>query len=79
MGEHLICLADHTPRDIFLDVDGEARPPIIFGEECDGVQMATMAALEGAVDSSNQVMAGNLRHIEAGFEIKVLSILQEFQ
>ena len=43
------------------------------------MQMAAMAALEGAVGSSNQVMVGNLRHVEAGFEVKVLSILQEFQ
>ena len=43
------------------------------------MQMAAMAALEGAVGSSNQVMAGNLRHVKAGFEVKVLSILQEFQ
>ena len=33
MDEYLVCLIDRTIRDIFLDVGGEAWPPIILGEE----------------------------------------------
>ena len=33
--------------------------------------MATVAALKGAVGTSDQVMVDNFRNIEAGFEIEV--------
>ena len=53
MGEHLVYLTYHTARDIFLDMGREAQLPIILGEECNGVQMATMASLEWTAGSSD--------------------------
>ena len=44
---------DHTTRDVFLDIGEEAWSPIILGEECNGVQVATMAAFKGTVGSSD--------------------------
>ena len=41
MGEHLVHLAYYTP--------GDAWSPVVLGEECDGLQVAIVAALEGAV------------------------------
>ena len=33
VGEHLVCLADNTPRDIFLDVGGEAVTVGLFKDD----------------------------------------------
>ena len=71
MGEQLVCLADCAAKDIFPEIGREAWPPIIFGEEGDGAQLATVAALKGAMGGSDQVMADNFRNVEVGFEVEV--------
>ena len=74
IGEYLVCLAYCTARDIFSNIDREAWLPVILGEECNDVQMATMAALKRAVGGGSQVMAGHLRYVEAGLVVKAAII-----
>ena len=75
MSEDLVCLADCTARNIFPDIGGKARPPVILGKEGDGAKMTTMAAFKGAVGGSDQIMAGQFRDIETSCIIE-LSIIE---
>ena len=76
MGEYLVCLANSIPRDIFSNIDREAWPPVVLGEESNGPQVATMAAFKGAVGSSNQVMVDDLKNVKTGLIVK-LSVIQD--
>ena len=76
IGEHLVCLADCTSGDIFPNISGEAWPPVILGEEGNGVEVTTMAAFKGTVGSRNKMMAGNVRYIGAGLEVE-MSIIED--
>ena len=57
MGEDLLRLASHTSRNIFLNVDGKAGPPVILGKEGNGAKMTAMATLKGTVGGSDQIVA----------------------
>ena len=37
MGEDLVCLANHTSGNVFPNIGGKARPPVILGKESNGV------------------------------------------
>ena len=71
VGEHFICLAYHTSRHIFPDIGREAQPLVALGEKSNGLQVATVATLKGAMGSRDQVMVGNFRNVEAGLVIKM--------
>ena len=58
MDQDLMCLTNCTPGNIFLDVGGEARPPIILQKEGNGAEVSTVAPLKGTVDGGDQVVAG---------------------
>ena len=70
MGEDLVCLANCTAESVFLDIGGEARPPVILGKKGNGAKISTMATLEEAMDSSDQIMVGWFRNIETRFVIE---------
>ena len=71
MDEDLVCLVSHAARNIFLDIGGKARPPVILGKEGDGAKMTAMAAFKGAVGSSDQIMVGQFGDIEMSFVIEL--------
>ena len=70
MGEDLVHLANHAAGNIFLDISGKTRPPVILGKKGNGAKMATMATFEGAVGSSDQIMAGWFGDIEVSLVIE---------
>ena len=70
IGEDFMCLTNYAPGNVFLNVGGNAWPPVILGKEGDGAKVTTMATLEGVVSSSNQVMAGWFWDIEVGLVIE---------
>ena len=71
MSEDLVRLANCTPGNIFLDIGGEAGPPVILQKESDGAEVSTVAALEGTVGSGNQVVAGWFWDMKTSFVIVV--------
>ena len=75
MGEDLVHLANCAAGNIFPDISGKARPLVILGKKGNGAKMATMATFEGAVGSSDQIMAGWFRNIEVSLVIK-LSVIK---
>ena len=72
--EHLMCLAHHTTKNIFLDIGGETQPPIVLGEEGNCLQVIPMAPLKGAMGGRDQIMASNFQHIEMDFIIEMAVI-----
>ena len=57
MDEDLVCLANLTFGNVFLDVDEKAGPQVVLGKESNGVKMTTMATFKGAMGSGNQIVA----------------------
>ena len=74
MGKYLVCLADCISRDEFSDIGGEARPPIILRQECNCLQVVSMASFEGAVGTVDQVMASDLWYVEAVLKVEAFII-----
>ena len=74
MGEHLMCLKDHTHGGKLLDVGGKAWPPIVLGEKHDCLQVAFMPPFEGAIGSIYQVMVGYLWYVEVVLEVELCII-----
>ena len=70
MGEDLVCLANCTARNVFPDIGGKARPPVILGKEGNGAKMTTMTTFEETVGSHDQIMAGQFRNIETSLIVE---------
>ena len=64
MGEDLVCLANCTSRNTFLDVGRKARPPVILGKEGNGAKVTIMAAFEGTTGGGDQIVVGQCRDID---------------
>ena len=70
MGEDLVCLANCAYRNVFLNVGGKARPPVVLGKKGDGAKMTPMAAFKGTVGGSNQIVVSWFGDIEPSFVVE---------
>ena len=61
----LIGLASCTASNEFTDEGGHTRPPIVFLEERDGVEVAAVSACKGLMNVLHEGGMGRLADIEA--------------
>ena len=62
---HFIGLAGSAAGDESTDESGHSRPPVIFLEKGDGVEISAVGSHEGFMDMFDEGVSGRFRDIEA--------------
>ena len=70
MGENLVCLANCTARNIFPDIGGKPRPPVVLGKKNNGAKVTAMATFKETMSDGNQIMVGWFRDVEVSLVVE---------